>query len=69
MNWISVKTALPEYDQNVLIIRKRGGKFYEPDIAVYRNGEFTSHVYLPEDCCFNSDWITHWMPLPEPPKE
>jgi hypothetical protein len=54
--WISVKDRLPEYGQLVI---------------VYSGGVLSPHVFAQhfwrED--FN-DWahITHWMPLPQPPK-
>jgi len=59
---------LPESSQNVIIIRFRYGHFYLPDIAKYYGGEFFPEYQMPDDTDFNKDWITHWMPLPEPPK-
>lgn len=59
MEWISVKDRLPEYMRPVIVCRK-GGKVEQGhrDIGdwwkVY--GTRTKNV-------------THWMPLPEPPKE
>ena len=55
MKWISVKDRLPEPNQKVLAYRADSKGTYEE----YR-------------LCFG--WalkgaITHWMPLPEPPKE
>ena len=61
MKWISVKDRLPEYDYDVIVAFDK--------FAVYM-GE-----------CINGRWvlnghntpafqkITHWMPLPDPPKE
>ena len=55
--WISVKDRLPNRDEYVLVW---GGE------------------YMFIDCLHNNEWasswiveahITHWMPLPEPPKE
>lgn len=55
--WISVKDRLPDEEVNVLIF----------------NG------YIKKTCLLNGEWLlnsklqqektTHWMPLPEPPKE
>ena len=62
MDWISVKERLPETGQEVLMWQEcqpyAPGSF-RYDMCVYNTG-----VYQP--------WwkhVTHWMPLPEPPKE
>ena len=62
--WIPVKDRLPENDSDVL--------------AYLRNGE-ESRIYPANyakgvwfNCIFNTpvtDTTTHWMPLPEPPRE
>ncbi len=67
MIWISVIDRLPDYAQDVLIIRFNKGRFYFPDIASYYGGEFFPTYDLPNDVDFKADCITHWMPLPEPP--
>jgi hypothetical protein len=61
--WISVKERLPEnYYQDVLVYDSRDNCLF---IAVMTyKGEWIVPHY--EDYEFN---ITHWMPLPEPPKE
>lgn len=59
-NWISVKDKLPEDDEYVLI---------------YHNG--SKAIKISWYSSFNEKWmmdynnihITHWQPLPEPPKE
>ena len=62
--WISVKEQPPKDGQKV-IATFRDGEDVIVDQARYRNGEFDF-----------ADWeyvwdeiITHWMPLPEPPRE
>lgn len=75
MSWISVKDRLPEPDQSVLLflddalalhpirIGKRdplGEKFPECFWC------FSTGVYLYGS---REEGFTHWMPLPEPPKE
>lgn len=68
MQWISVNDQLPEEGKNVLVfsgmIDVNNIPIYE--IATYRifnNGScFVTGPYSLSD-------ITHWMPLPQPPKE
>lgn len=62
-NWIPVTERLPEYPRDVLIWKKNAGTY----IGYYNN--------LDEFKCWMMDAgkkvtnVTHWMPLPEPPKE
>ncbi len=54
--WISVKDRLPEPNTVVL--------------AHYTDGRICTVDYLDEHLKFiTSSTITHWMPLPEPPKD
>ena len=58
--WISVKDRLPEYgDGNVLIAYKQGGIYIDSWDEEYEEWD---------DAGIDDD-ITHWMPLPEPPKD
>ena len=54
--WISVKERLPEEQQDVLVYLKRGGCAVD--------------YFIPSR---NDKWgykdVTHWQPLPAPPKE
>lgn len=65
MNWISVKERLPEIEENVLFVAHTDG-----------------YNYVYSGCRLNTCWlvdyaeivvdkseVTHWRPLPEPPKE
>ena len=61
--WISVKDRLPEGNKNVLVCCYKNAVGYRIDITFYCDqSEYGSGWYLPAN-------ITHWMPLPEPPKE
>jgi len=73
MNWISVKDKLPEVHLDVLI--------YIPWLKDHFDSSSYIVGYLEYDECiyFNNfqdnieridiKYISHWMPLPEPPKE
>ena len=76
MEWISVKDRLPALDETVLLFdyQEMWGD-YNTDVRVGYLSEFTTRknsdgiVNYPEwggtEFAFN---ITHWMPIPEPPK-
>ena len=69
MNWISVKDRLPDWDVYTLWVLKSGIMFID-DIDhdnSWKNFKL-QHEY--NDFAMNhTDEITHWMPLPEPPKQ
>ena len=61
--WISVEEKLPEAHKNVLVYMTTPIGWWKVEID-----------WLDEQgwvCSADSEWhtITHWMPLPEPPKE
>ncbi len=56
MEWISVKDRLPEQYDHVLIAN---GKIVTT--AYFQDGEFVGEE--------TDIVITHWMPLPQPPKD
>jgi hypothetical protein len=60
--WVSVYDRLPDNTKAVLvcIVSTQGPSFFEIDH--YVNGEF--HFQALSKC----NKVTHWMPLPEPPK-
>ena len=60
MNWISVKERLPEPGDEVLVTDKYGNTTV---------AEFAHRKFWPDSLNINPASITHWMPLPEPPKE
>lgn len=63
--WISVKNRLPKDKRNVLTINGHG------EIKIMclwsKRGELWTWIYQERFVHYND--ITHWMPLPEPPKE
>lgn len=64
MEWISVKDKLPEENQNCIIWT--GSAFMS---AFYLGNDKWWLDYYDRTQTVTSDWFTHWMPLPEPPKE
>ena len=63
MDWISVKDRLPEDDATYLVYGRNG---YGIVFAVYYgDGEWLTWADLTNITRF----VTHWMPLPPPPKE
>ncbi len=69
--WISVKDKLPEEREDVLfIVEPNGVPFVR--IGLYKSGDWYlmcgMNAYSPFTS--NTAWpVTHWMPLPDPPKE
>lgn len=81
--WISVKDRLPEKDGEYLccLLRKRNEQNYYIKIVEYSHGSeildfstihrYTCEAWLGYDSDFGYykiDNVTHWMPLPNPPK-
>ena len=66
--WISVKERLPEYEQRVLVCDVRDNY-----VGIWSLEKDTDDGtdYWEDDAgwCQPFSEITHWMPLPEPPKE
>lgn len=62
--WISVKDMLPEPGQKIIaVFRDSGGLMV--DQARYRDDMFDFSGW----CNVQMESVTHWMPLPKPPKE
>lgn len=59
--WVSVEDKLPE-DRHWVLVFDTG--YATPKKAKYKEGFFVF-----DGSCENSIEITHWMPLPEPPKK
>ena len=63
--WVSVEERLPDIDAEVLIYTDEG--LY--DVAQYSGGERFWTLERNPVCWVTASGVTHWMPLPEPPKE
>lgn len=63
MEWISVKDRLPADDATYLVY---GRNWYGIVVAIY----YGDGKWLASNDLTNiTRFVTHWMPLPEPPKE
>lgn len=60
--WISLAERLPDIDVDVLVYDAATGHMYT---AAFDG----VHWHLAAGWLLDSDDFTHWMPLPEPPKE
>lgn len=60
MKWISVKDRMPVEDTRFLVYHDDG----VVRISRVINGEFCSVLNIDLERAY----VTHWMPLPEPPK-
>lgn len=60
--WISVTDELPKQYKTVIVWTK----FKEIGEAEYDGKHF---VWMDDDGCYDIAFATHWMSLPEPPKE
>lgn len=66
MQWISVKNRLPKYSQYVIVNSSETIPiFMARRISTNVNGE----EWMVFGSCRRIYSITHWMPLPEPPKD
>lgn len=65
MKWRPIETA-PKDGTWVLVFCPRVGRRCHVEVANWRHGYFmTQHGSYP----LTTGSVTHWMPLPEPPKE
>ena len=66
VGWIPVTERLPEDRQSVLVHRDDGGIF----IFEYFTTSPTDECWIDDHLnVYSAYCVTHWMPLPEPPKE
>lgn len=68
--WISVKDRLPECGEKCLAVLNTIFGSYV-DLFIYTNDILTNEpgFYCIYNLYYRMDKVTHWMPLPEPPKE
>jgi hypothetical protein len=69
--WIPVTERLPEEDKKILVLCKNGAMFVGVMGKFYGGTEirFMTCTALNSTKLLNKGRVTHWMPLPEPPKE
>lgn len=69
--WISVKDRLPELNIEVLCFNgsKRFGAYTLAELVTDSLGEMGWHVFGLHEYDAGFGCVTHWMPLPEPPKD
>lgn len=61
--WIPVTERLPKEFVTVLVYAPQEQPLQTVHEAYLANGCFSSRL-----CIFGEDEVTHWMPMPEPPK-
>ena len=71
MKWISVKDRLPAHNINVLCTNNKGICYdeKEPFVAHREHESWWCQVNPFNYAEYEDVKVTHWMPLPEPPKE
>lgn len=68
--WISVEDRLPIDNKPILLYQKVKHSQFKQVIGAYDNGKFNSYESEFNDDLYKGYYnkITHWMPLPQPPK-
>ena len=73
MEWINVKDRLPEFELPVFVCDNKNAdsRFICRLESITKSSNGQSHTWL-EGNSGHDTWyydVTHWMPLPEPPKD
>jgi hypothetical protein len=68
MKWISVKDELPENDFDENIVSYKHNDYRIVTVASY-DSETNTFKEVTSSFSYQIDNVTHWMPLPEPPKQ
>ena len=63
MEWIRLDEILPEYGDPVLFYRPGMGRFLGCRIKTNEGDYWSDDMYD-----FKAELVSHWMPLPEPPR-
>lgn len=71
MEWISVKDRLPEDEQRVIAYCQKVKKYF---VGFAERSHYSDKVHWWHEGAKGGLYsatskVTHWMPLPEPPKE
>lgn len=75
MKWISVKERKPENEQAILVFDRKSKEVWKALFVFYSKPIYSEEWQtVPYDCCNLTGNkylknVTHWMPLPEPPKD
>ena len=72
MKWINISYKLPEFEQKVLIAmpREKKNEFYITSGFLEEiNKKGNKWVYYNKYGYNINYYVTHWMPLPDPPEE
>ena len=64
--WISVKDRLPEDNERVLVYHDDGMIRFGINKGGFADVVSTAYLQNHHSTCFSK--VTHWMPLPQPPK-
>jgi hypothetical protein len=67
MEWISVNKKMPPLNERVIALESDESDFYGDIYKLFthdNNGEITWY----DDEGYSYGCVTHWMPLPKPPK-
>lgn len=67
--WIPVSERLPEYMVNVLVTDGEFSGMGWRDFYIRRDTGVRDEYWLAPNCNVSDENISHWMPLPETPKE
>ena len=70
VKWISVKDRLPDTAERVLVCKTWLGTVYKPVYGYYQDypNQKGCWYVLTEFGYYPQREVTHWMPLPQPPK-